>query len=72
MAEVKKARKRDRKEGVNGVAHVQASFNNTYVTITALGGHVITHLKAGNVGLKGSRKSARFEAQEAVERAMSR
>ncbi|HKA63351.1 MAG TPA: 30S ribosomal protein S11, partial [Methylomirabilota bacterium] len=42
MAEVKKTRKRDRKVSTTGVAHVQASFNNTIVTITDTDGHVIT------------------------------
>ena len=67
MAEVKKTRKRDRKVGANGVAHVQASFNNTIVTITDLDGHVITWASAGKVGFKGSRKSTPFAAQVAAE-----
>ena len=67
MAEVKKARKRDRKVGVNGVAHVQASFNNTIVTITDTDGNVITWASAGKVGFKGSRKSTPFAAQVAAE-----
>ena len=67
MAEVKKAKKRDRKVGVNGVAHVQASFNNTIVTITDLDGNVVTWASAGKVGFKGSRKSTPFAAQVAAE-----
>ena len=67
MAEVKKPRKRDRKVGSNGVAHVQASFNNTIVTITDLDGNVITWASAGKVGFKGSRKSTPFAAQVAAE-----
>ena len=67
MAEVKKARKRDRKVSVNGVAHVQASFNNTIVTITDMDGGVITWASAGKVGFKGSRKSTPFAAQVAAE-----
>ena len=67
MAEVKKTKKRDRKVGANGVAHVQASFNNTIVTITDLDGHVITWASAGKVGFKGSRKSTPFAAQVAAE-----
>ena len=67
MTEVKKTKKRDRKVGVNGVAHVQASFNNTIVTITDLDGNVVTWASAGKVGFKGSRKSTPFAAQVAAE-----
>ncbi len=67
MADVKKARKRDRKVSTSGVAHVQASFNNTIVTITDTDGHVITWASAGKVGFKGSRKSTPFAAQVAAE-----
>ena len=68
MADVKKpAKKRDRKVSANGVAHVQASFNNTIVTITDQDGHVITWASAGKMGFKGSRKSTPFAAQVAAE-----
>ena len=67
MADVKKTKKRDRKVGVNGVAHIQASFNNTIVTITDTDGAVITWASAGKVGFKGSRKSTPFAAQVAAE-----
>ena len=67
MADAKKVRKRDRKVGVNGVAHVQASFNNTIVTITDTDGAVITWASAGKVGFKGSRKSTPFAAQVSAE-----
>ncbi len=67
MAEVKKTKKRDRKVGTNGVAHVQASFNNTIVTITDMDGAVVTWASAGKVGFKGSRKSTPFAAQVAAE-----
>ena len=67
MAEQKKAKKRDRKVPVTGVAHVQASFNNTIVTITDGDGNVVTWASAGKVGFKGSRKSTPFAAQVAAE-----
>jgi small subunit ribosomal protein S11 len=67
VAEVKKTKKRDRKVGANGVAHVQASFNNTIITITDPDGAVITWASAGKVGFKGSRKSTPFAAQVAAE-----
>ena len=67
MAEAKKAKKRERKIPATGVAHVQASFNNTIVTITDLDGNVVTWASAGKVGFKGSRKSTPFAAQVAAE-----
>ena len=67
MADVKKTRKRDRKVSTNGVAHVQASFNNTIVTISDTDGNVVTWASAGKVGFKGSRKSTPFAAQVAAE-----
>lgn len=67
MAEVKKAKKRDRKVGTNGIAHVRASFNNTIVSITDMDGNVITWASAGKAGFKGSRKSTPFAAQVAAE-----
>ena len=67
MAEPKKTRKRDRRVGTNGVAHVQATFNNTIVTITDTDGNVVTWASAGKAGFKGSRKSTPFAAQVAAE-----
>ena len=67
MAEVKKTKKRERKVGANGVAHVQASFNNTIITITDTDGNVISWASAGKAGFKGSRKSTPFAAQVAAE-----
>ena len=66
MAEVKKAKKRDRKVGANGVAHVQASFNNTTVTITDTEGNVVAWSSAGGIGFKGSRKGTPFAATQAA------
>ncbi len=69
MAEVtkKKARKKDRRAPANGVAHVQATFNNTIVTITDGDGNVVSWGSAGKAGFKGSRKSTPFAAQVAAE-----
>ena len=67
MAEVKKTKKRDKRVGVNGVAHVHASFNNTIVTITDTDGNVLSWASSGKVGFKGSRKSTPFAAQVAAE-----
>ena len=67
MAETKK--RRDRRTPVNGVAHVQATFNNTIITITDNDGAVIAWASSGKVGFKGSRKSTPFAAQLAAESA---
>ena len=69
MPEVKKTKKRDRKVSANGVAHVQASFNNTIVTFTDPNGETLCWDSAGTIGFKGSRKSTPFAAQMAAEAA---
>ena len=66
MAE-KKTRKKDRRVGAVGVAHVHATFNNTIVSITDADGNVVTWASAGKAGFKGSRKSTPFAAQVAAE-----
>ena len=63
----KGGKKRERKEVRSGVAHIQATFNNTVVTITDKMGNVITWASAGSVGFKGARKSTPFAAQMAAE-----
>ena len=50
----------------HGFAHIQASFNNTIVTITDLEGHVIAWSSAGAIGFKGSRKGTPFAATQAA------
>src|ERR1700752_3729227 len=65
MAERKRAvkqRRRERKNVPQGHAHVQASFNNTIITITDLGGAVVSWGSAGVAGFKGSRKSTPYAA----------
>ena len=52
-----------------GVAHVQATFNNTIVTISDINGNSVTWSSAGAQGFKGSRKSTPFAAQVAAEKA---
>jgi small subunit ribosomal protein S11 len=55
-----------------GIAHIQSTFNNTIVTITDIGGDVISWASAGSRGFKGSRKSTPFAAQLAAEEAVRR
>ena len=52
-----------------GQAHIQATFNNTIVTITDTAGNVLTWSSSGNKGFKGSRKSTPFASQLAAEAA---
>ena len=66
---VKKGKKKERRIIQSGVAHVQASFNNTIVTITDMSGNTVVWASAGNQGFKGSRKSTPFAAQRAGEAA---
>ena len=56
-------RRRERKNIISGVAHVNASFNNTIVTITDMNGSTIGWSSAGKCGFKGSRKSTAYAAQ---------
>ncbi len=67
MAKRKVTRKKDKKNVPSGVAHIQATFNNTIVTITDPSGGVVSWSSAGVVGFKGSRKSTPFAAQLAAE-----
>ena len=56
-------RRKERKNIIAGVAHVNASFNNTIVTITDRQGNTLSWATSGNAGFKGSRKSTPFAAQ---------
>jgi small subunit ribosomal protein S11 len=62
-----RTRRRDRKNIASGVAHVNASFNNTMITITDAQGNTIAWSSAGSQGFKGSRKSTPYAAQTAGE-----
>lgn len=64
-----RVRRRERKNITSGVAHVNASFNNTMITITDAQGNTIAWSSAGSQGFKGSRKSTPFAAQVAAEKA---
>ncbi|HEY8253860.1 MAG TPA: 30S ribosomal protein S11 [Rhizomicrobium sp.] len=62
-----RARKKEKKNVVVGVAHVAATFNNTIVTITDPQGNAVSWSSAGMMGFKGSRKSTPYAAQMAAE-----
>lgn len=61
--DVARVRRRERKNITSGVAHVNASFNNTMITITDAQGNAIAWSSAGANGFKGSRKSTPYAAQ---------
>lgn len=63
------AKKREKKNVPLGVAHIQASFNNTIITFTDTRGNTVSWASAGQSGFKGSRKSTPFAAQVAAEQA---
>ena len=65
--EAARVKKRERKNIVTGVAHVNASFNNTMITIADAQGNTISWSSAGTMGFKGSRKSTPYAAQVAAE-----
>lgn len=70
MANPKGGQKKKAKKNIpNGVVHIQATFNNTLVTFTDMGGNVISWCSAGAKGFKGSRKSTPFAAQVAADEA---
>ena len=77
MAKAARAKTKGKKEKKNvptGVVHIQATFNNTIITVTDGSGNVIAQSSAGRLGFKGSRKStpfaAQLAAQDAVKKAM--
>ena len=62
-----RAKRKERKNIASGVAHVNASFNNTLISITDVQGNAISWSSSGNMGFKGSRKSTPYAAQMAAE-----
>ena len=62
-----RVKRRERKNIISGVAHVNATFNNTMITITDAQGNAIAWSSAGAMGFKGSRKSTPYAAQVAAE-----
>jgi small subunit ribosomal protein S11 len=67
MPKGKGTKKKVKKNIQNGIAHIQATFNNTVVTIADVNGNVISWSSAGSQGFKGSRKSTPFAAQLAAQ-----
>ena len=65
----KVTKKRVKKNVERGQAHIQASFNNTIVTLTDAQGNALSWASAGGLGFRGSRKSTPYAAQMAAETA---
>ncbi|MCA3586738.1 MAG: 30S ribosomal protein S11 [Methylocystis sp.] len=65
--EAQRVRRRERKNISSGIVHVNASFNNTMITVTDAQGNTISWSSAGMMGFKGSRKSTPYAAQGAAE-----
>jgi small subunit ribosomal protein S11 len=69
MTKTPKAKKKVKRLVSDAIAHIQASFNNTVVTITDRQGNALAWATAGASGFRGSRKSTPFAAQVAAEKA---
>lgn len=67
MAQRKKSGKKDKKLVHAGAAYIQATFNNTVITITDQNGNVVVWASAGAQGFKGSRKGTPYAAQVAAD-----
>ncbi len=67
MAKKTRAKRKEKKNILNGVVHIQSTFNNTIVTISDPAGNVVAWSSAGGHGFKGSRKSTPFAAQLVAE-----
>ena len=69
-----RGKKKAKKNVPRGIVHIQATFNNTIVTVTDMEGNTLSWASSGNTGFKGSRKStpyaAQVTAQEAAQKAM--
>jgi small subunit ribosomal protein S11 len=64
--EAPRKKRKSKKNILNGVVHIQSTFNNTIITITDVSGNVLAWSSAGARGFKGSRKSTPFAAQVAA------
>ena len=62
-------KKKEKKLVPQGIVHIQASFNNTIISITDQSGNLVTQSSSGALGFRGSRKGTPFAAQQAASRA---
>ena len=62
-------KKKEKKNIPQGIVHIQATFNNTLISITDLQGNLVAQASAGGMGFRGSRKGTPFAAQQAANKA---
>ena len=62
-------KKREKKHVTSGIVYIQASFNNTLITVADGNGNVVSWSSSGSLGFRGSRKGTPFAAQQAAARA---
>ena len=67
--QLKKSNSKNKKNIINGIAHIKSTFNNTIITITDLTGETIAWCSSGASGFKGAKKGTPFAAQTAAEKA---
>nr|YP_009296337.1 ribosomal protein S11 [Sebdenia flabellata]AOM65272.1 ribosomal protein S11 [Sebdenia flabellata] len=67
--QIRKINNKQKKNVINGIAHIKSTFNNTIVTITDLKGETISWCSSGASGFKGAKKGTPFAAQTAAEKA---
>ena len=72
MAKAKVKKRKDKRTVYEGNVYIQATFNNTIVTITDLKGDALSWCSAGSLGFKGAKKSTPFAAQSTAETATNR
>ncbi len=70
-AKKKSYKKKEKKNVPQGIVYIQASFNNTLVSVTDLNGNLLTSSSSGALGFRGSRKGTPFAAQQAAAKAAS-
>ena len=68
-AKKKTFKKKEKKNVPQGIVHIQATFNNTMISITDLQGNLVSQSSAGAMGFRGSRKGTPFAAQQAASKA---
>ncbi len=69
---VKKGKKKEKKSIARGVVHIQATFNNTIITVTDPKGNTISWASAGSLAFRGAKKSTPFAAQTTAESAITK
>ncbi len=67
-----KQKKREKKNIARGVVHIQATFNNTIITVTDVKGNAISWASAGSLNFRGAKKSTPFAAQTTAEAALTK